>query len=173
MAVDASDAHTSHHSVCCEAFPEEARLHRIRLGLIPFQLEEYKNVLQAMEANPTIDIATMKEIVTKGNLVVLDAGLGGGAVKLPGVYCSSYGFRKRHCVDGDSSTWEGETDALSVYEEILLLWGRIEKAKASGHISEEQYRSLMAGMAAAEHEGESCLHSPIIQGLESSQHSAE
>ena len=76
-----------------------------------------------MKADPTNAKTMMEEILMMRSLLVLGAGLGVGAVKLPDRYYSSYvvlilrpnghyGFRKKRYTEGGVSTWEGETDAL-------------------------------------------------------------
>ena len=105
-------------SECCTAFSAEARPHRIRSGLIEFPMDlilvpsgKDKPFLKAMQADPTKAKKMMQEIFKRRSLLVLGAGLGGGAVKLPERYYSCYvvrilrhnghyGFREKCFIDG-------------------------------------------------------------------------
>ena len=84
-------------SECCVAFSDSGRPHRIRCGLIEFpmdlilvQSEADKQILTNSRADPTNARTMMQEIFRRRSLLVLGAGLGGGAVKLPKRYYSSF-----------------------------------------------------------------------------------
>ena len=115
-------------SECCVAFSDSGRPHRIRCGLIDFPMdlilvpsEEDKQILTNCRADPTNARAMMQAVFRRRSLLVLGAGFAGGAVKFPERYYTSfvvlilrhnghYGFRKKRYIEGDATTWEGETD---------------------------------------------------------------
>ena len=121
---------------CCQAFSPEARPHRIRCGLPEFPMdlvlvpsENDKQLLEEMQAGSTNAQTVMQEILSHRSLLVLGAGLGGGAVTLPDRYYppyvvlilrpqGHYGFRKVRYIKGDESTWQGDTAAAP----CVLFW---------------------------------------------------
>ena len=124
---------------CREAFSPQIRPHRLRCGLVEFPMDLVlipsatdTDCLNQMKADPTNAESKMKEIFQRRSLLVLGAGLGGGAVSfepyryVPYVVLilrnnGHYGFRKKPFIDGDPNTWEGETDTLpcEVFWEIV------------------------------------------------------
>ena len=83
---------------CCLAFSPDARTHRIQCEALPdypmelvlVPSESDQQLLDEMKADPTIAQTTMHQILSQRSLLVLGAGLGGGAVTPPDRYYPQY-----------------------------------------------------------------------------------